>query len=470
MKNLHTTYSYITEYHGSFGSITHIAYSSGELKQELSYDSWERLRNPDTYEVYVQDEEPEQFLNRGYASHEHLQQFGLININQRSLSQSRESNTRLYDPVLGRFLCPDPYVQMPDNSQSFNRYSYCLNNPLKYTDPSGENFIIAFALFNMAKSMIMAAYNGKNVWVAGGLSLLSSAATYGIGELFGATGNLGHELLRAGAHGLADGAVAALGGGNFGNAFISGATSSALGSFAKGVKMNNNLMITTTTLTGGFAAWATGGDFLLGAMQGMRIGALNHAIHDNEITYYKDEQGCLCGNVKEVVVEAPRYNALFFASGLNTTLHIIGTSLKDNGGNSTFGSNYKFYWHSAGQSGFYGNQHVKTVKLTTIGKRITKVTGPVGKLIDGYKVLDAVATDLNDYQNGYTDGYNTVRATADIAGGWAGAIAGLKAGAFIGAGIASAPGAVVGGIIGGIAGAFGGSSAGVLAVDKVYGK
>jgi hypothetical protein len=47
-------------------------------------------------------------------------------------------NARLYDPVLGRFLAPDPYVQMPDFSQNFNRYSYVWNNPLKYTDPSGE--------------------------------------------------------------------------------------------------------------------------------------------------------------------------------------------------------------------------------------------------------------------------------------------------------------------------------------------
>jgi RHS repeat-associated protein len=37
----------------------------------------------------------------------------------------------LYDPVLGRFFSPDNYVQMPDYSQCFNRYSYCLNNPLK---------------------------------------------------------------------------------------------------------------------------------------------------------------------------------------------------------------------------------------------------------------------------------------------------------------------------------------------------
>ena len=47
-------------------------------------------------------------------------------------------NGRLYDPVVGRFLSPDNYAQMPDNTQNFNRYSYALNNPLKYTDPDGE--------------------------------------------------------------------------------------------------------------------------------------------------------------------------------------------------------------------------------------------------------------------------------------------------------------------------------------------
>jgi hypothetical protein len=31
---------------------------------------------------------------------------------------------------------------MPDFTQNFNRYSYALNNPLIYTDPSGEFFII----------------------------------------------------------------------------------------------------------------------------------------------------------------------------------------------------------------------------------------------------------------------------------------------------------------------------------------
>ncbi|MDM3871858.1 RHS repeat-associated core domain-containing protein [Porticoccus sp. W117] len=46
-------------------------------------------------------------------------------------------NGRVYDPELGRFLSPDPIVQAPSNSQSWNRYTYTFNSPLSFTDPSG---------------------------------------------------------------------------------------------------------------------------------------------------------------------------------------------------------------------------------------------------------------------------------------------------------------------------------------------
>ena len=105
------------------------------MKSEYSYDAWGRLRNPATQVPYTAGNEPALFLGRGYTGHEHLcsfggfggGSFGLINM-----------NARLYDPALGRFLSPDPYVQMPDFSQNFNRYSYCWNNPLRYTDSTGE--------------------------------------------------------------------------------------------------------------------------------------------------------------------------------------------------------------------------------------------------------------------------------------------------------------------------------------------
>jgi RHS repeat-associated protein len=68
-------------------------------------------------------------IDRGYTGHEHLQLVNLVNM-----------GGRIYNPVIGRFLTPDPYIQAPENLQNLNRYSYVLNNPLSYTDPSGFFF------------------------------------------------------------------------------------------------------------------------------------------------------------------------------------------------------------------------------------------------------------------------------------------------------------------------------------------
>ena len=62
----------------------------------------------------------------GYTGQQMLGNMGLIHM-----------NGRVQDSTLGRFLSADPYVVDPSNTQSFNRYSYVLNNPLSYIDPSG---------------------------------------------------------------------------------------------------------------------------------------------------------------------------------------------------------------------------------------------------------------------------------------------------------------------------------------------
>ena len=88
--------------------------------------------------------------DRGYTMHslfrpfgKHLDDFGSINM--LVLTQRTEGgNGRIGvypeefgNPLLGRFLSPDPFVTSPDNPQNYNRYSYVLNNPVRYTDPSG---------------------------------------------------------------------------------------------------------------------------------------------------------------------------------------------------------------------------------------------------------------------------------------------------------------------------------------------
>ena len=114
------------------GSILAVTNSNGYVQQRMDYDAWGALRDPATGTPYGPDDQPELLLGRGYTGHEHLPEFGLINM-----------NARLYDPALGRFLSPDPVVQMPDNAQSFNRYSYCLNNPLRYSDPTGLKWLMS---------------------------------------------------------------------------------------------------------------------------------------------------------------------------------------------------------------------------------------------------------------------------------------------------------------------------------------
>ena len=105
------------------GNWTVIVDADGEVEQELSYDAWGNLRDPETWCV---DASITPMFDRGYTGHEHLYGFGLINM-----------NGRMYDPVISSFLSVDRYVQEPENSQGFNRYAYCMYNPLKYVDPSG---------------------------------------------------------------------------------------------------------------------------------------------------------------------------------------------------------------------------------------------------------------------------------------------------------------------------------------------
>ena len=112
-------------------------------------------------------------VTRGYTGHEHLDELGLINM-----------NGRLYDFNLGRFLSPDNFVQSPSNPQNYNRYSYCLNNPLKYTDPDGEYWhLIVGGIIGGFSNWISHAceFSWKGFWYfnVGALAGVASAAVGG---------------------------------------------------------------------------------------------------------------------------------------------------------------------------------------------------------------------------------------------------------------------------------------------------
>ncbi|MBU1187685.1 MAG: hypothetical protein KKC01_01520, partial [Gammaproteobacteria bacterium] len=117
-------------------------------------------------------------------------------------------NGRIYDSKLGRFLQADPNVQAPDNSQNLNRYSYVLNNPLSYTDPSGfffkaiGNFVGKYwrQLVAVGIGIVTAGIASGAIWAS---LTLNSAAAFGVAVAGGAlagyvsTGTLNGALIGA---------------------------------------------------------------------------------------------------------------------------------------------------------------------------------------------------------------------------------------------------------------------------------
>jgi RHS repeat-associated protein len=98
--------------------------------------------------------------DRGFTGHEHLDELGFVHM-----------NGRIYDPLLGRFLSPDPLIQAAELLQNYNRYSYVLNNPLRHTDPSGEYFWHAVAFIVGAA---LASSDNKDLKIIGSIMMMAA--------------------------------------------------------------------------------------------------------------------------------------------------------------------------------------------------------------------------------------------------------------------------------------------------------
>ncbi len=91
--------------------------------ERLSFDPWGQRRDADWSPA---SNEITATTPIGFTGHEMDDEISLVNM-----------NARMYDPVLGRFLSADTLIPDPNDLQSFNRYSYVRNKPLKVTDPTG---------------------------------------------------------------------------------------------------------------------------------------------------------------------------------------------------------------------------------------------------------------------------------------------------------------------------------------------
>jgi len=232
----------------------------------------------------------------GYTGHKHLESAGVIHM-----------GGRVFDPQVGRFMSADPHIQAPLNSQSMNRYSYTLNNPLSFTDPSGYFFSSIFKklkkLFDKIKKIIKKVVEKlkkiarkmreihkkikkyvKKYWrviVAVVVAVVVTVATMGIASgvagvkaasgVAKALGTSAINVVKVVAHGLIGGLRAVVNGGKFLAGFISGAVGKAVTIGSNWLSNNINAGISSKVVkglvvatVGGLAAELTGGEFAAG--------------------------------------------------------------------------------------------------------------------------------------------------------------------------------------------------------------
>jgi RHS repeat-associated protein len=269
------------------GSVDLITNELGSIIERMSFDAHGNRRIDNSWSNSVLNYAPNTTL-LGFTGQEMLDDLGLVHM-----------NARIYDPELGRFLQADSEVEN-DATQGLNRYSYCLNNPLSLTDPTGHRskalgylkaaISIALSVWLPGSGLLFGANTfGAYVFagfvsgtISGGLQgglegAFSAAIFYGIGSHFSklagdkGTGFLGSGL-KAGkfaqkvlAHATAGGVIGALKGGNFGQAFVSAGVTEAAASTIDGNLHSAFAKVATSAMVGGSVSYLAGGKFGNGA-------------------------------------------------------------------------------------------------------------------------------------------------------------------------------------------------------------
>lgn len=178
---------------------------------------------------------------------------------------------RIYDPLLGRFLQADPFVQAPSNTASLNRYSYVWNNPLNATDPSGffldslwdeiRPFVSAIVtvvvtIYCPACGPIVAGMIGGAVGAAANGGNVLKGAVFGAfsGAAYVAGGFVGSAVW--------GGIEADMNGGSFGRGFLAAGIGAYYGGMGTGPSISG---FVKSAVLGGVTTEITGGKFKNGA-------------------------------------------------------------------------------------------------------------------------------------------------------------------------------------------------------------
>jgi len=161
----------IQYYHGNhLGSASVITDSTGTVKETIEYLPFGSYRDRQDLDGSFPN------VNYTFTDQEDDDETGFYNY-----------RARLYDPLLGRFISADSIIPEPGNLQAFNRYSYCVNNPLVYTDPSGHDFgltaFIVTVVIGAAIGAGVAATTGGDIATGALTGAVSAAAFYGAGTL-----------------------------------------------------------------------------------------------------------------------------------------------------------------------------------------------------------------------------------------------------------------------------------------------
>lgn len=265
------------DHQGSVDALTRVIGGGNQMLAQR-FDAFGRRRNPDwTADPGDALAAALQFTERGYTGHEHLDNVRLIHM-----------NGRLQDPVLGTMLAPDPVLGALLHPQSLNRYAYAAGNPTSLVDPSGFFLGRIGKFFKRLVSGIGSLF--RRVIDRYGREILAAVAGFYTG---GAAGNWylasvpGATAVGAGTVGsIAGGAVAGgIATGDLGGAALGAVGGAGFG--AVGAAYGNTWSlgrVVASGVAGGAAAKVGGGEFREGFAYSGGAAAFGYA-YDRAVNY-----------------------------------------------------------------------------------------------------------------------------------------------------------------------------------------